>query len=148
MKNYLLLIIPAFIFSMESCTKNTEDGAGISDATLSSMATTQDGFVLMRTAKHDENSTWKIKMNNVAATSYAEGCKSFPSNSMIVKEKFDLSGNVIGYDVMYRSDADHNSNDGWLWAQLSADGRIIYSSSERGSNCQGCHAFSKSKTLH
>jgi hypothetical protein len=137
MKSYLLLIVSAFFFSLVSCTKDSEDSANISDATLSSMSASED-LVLVRTSSQDAGE-WNIKMNSIAAKAYAEGIKNFPANSMIVKEK-QVNGKVTGYAVMYRAPADKNMNDGWLWSEYDSEGHVIYTNAERGMTCQSCHA--------
>jgi hypothetical protein len=136
MKSYLLLIVSAFFISLVSCTKDAEDSANISDAALSSMASSED-LALIRTSVHD-NSEWNIKMNSIAAKAYADGINNFPSNSMIVKEKH-VNGKVTGYAVMYKAPADKNMNDGWLWSEYDSEGHVIYTNAERGMTCQGCH---------
>jgi hypothetical protein len=146
MKSYLLLIVSALSISLASCTKDSDDSASVSDATLSSMSSTDD-LVLIRSVKTDNNSEWKIKMNDVAARAYAEGVKNYPLNSMIVKEKYDASGKLTATDVMYHSPADKNEFEGWLWSESNSDGQIIYSTADRGMSCQGCHS-ALTKTSH
>ena len=111
MKSYLLLIVPALFLFLVSCTKDADESACVSDATLSSMVGSED-LVLARTA-HNDGAEWQIKMNSVATKALAEGLKSYPANSMIVKEKRDASGKVLRYAVMYNAPADKNSVNGW-----------------------------------
>ena len=140
MKTRLLLIACAFVSFMISCSKDECNSASISDNSVSAMATSTNGFDLINSVTTNDNSEWKIKMNDVASKAFAEGNKNFPNNSMIVKEKYDATGVLIGYDVKYRSAVDENSTDGWLWSQLSSDGRVIYASNMKGASCQSCHA--------
>lgn len=137
MKSTLLLIVPAFLLMFTSCTKEADESASISDATLSTMASSED-LTLARTTYND-GSEWQIKMNSVAAKAYAEGIKNFPVNSMIVKEKRDANGKVIRTAVMYNAPGDRNSVDNWLWSEFDAERHVIYSASERALNCQSCH---------
>ena len=149
MKTKLLLLVIPFVSFMVSCTKDSVDSANISDNALSAMAVSGSGFDVVHLTRTTDNSEWKIKMNDVASKAYAESCKNFPVNSMIVKEKYDASGSLTGYDVMYKSPGDVNSKDGWLWSQLSYDGRVIYASNMKGASCQSCHApQGKGVTLH
>lgn len=138
MKTYVLLIISAFVISLGSCTKDAGSDANVSQTSLSSMAVTQDGFVVVRTS-HENNGIWNIKMNDIAASAYANGSKSFPANSMIVKEKRNSSGMITGYASMYRSTGDPNSSNGWVWNEYNKEGHIIYDASRKGNSCQSCH---------
>lgn len=137
MKSYLHVLIPALLLTFSSCTKEAEDSACISDAALSSIASSED-LTLTRTTYND-GSEWNIKMNSVAAKAYAEGIKNFPVNSMIVKEKLDANGKVLSFAVMYNAPADANAFENWLWSEYDAEGHVIYSTTERAMNCQGCH---------
>jgi hypothetical protein len=138
MKSSLLLIVPALFISLVSCTKDADQSAGISDVTLSSMTTGND-LVLARTVQNEQG-TWDIKMNAVAASAHAKGFENLPVNSMIVKEQKDADGKVMRYSVMYNAPADGNSSDGWLYSEFDADHHVIYSAAQRGMTCQSCHA--------
>jgi len=130
--------------SMVSCTKDCDDDANISQNSLSSMATSQEGFVMIRATKGDNGGQWNIKMNDVAARAYAEGCRNFPMNSMIVKEKRDAEGNVAGYGVMYRTSGDAlASSDGWIYSELNEDGELIPLPDNKSTSCQSCHRQTK-----
>jgi hypothetical protein len=148
MKTKLLLSVIALVSSMISCTKDDCDSANVSDNTISAMTTVSDGFDLIHSSRTNDNSEWKIKMNDVASKSFAEGSKNFPNNSMIVKEKYDASGMLTGYDVKFKAPADVNSVDGWLWSQLSSDGRVIYASNLKGASCQSCHSTQGKRMMH
>ncbi|MFN8166183.1 MAG: cytochrome P460 family protein [Bacteroidia bacterium] len=120
---------------MQSCTKETDSQATVSDQTLSRMASDNSGFTYMPASTM---STSKIKMNSIAAAARSTG--NYPSNSMIVKEKYDAQGTLTGYDIMYRSSADHNSSGGWVWTSSDVHGNITYGSENRGASCQNCHS--------
>jgi hypothetical protein len=138
MKSYLPLIVSALLLSFASCTKDADQSANISDATLSSMTSSED-LVLARTA-HTDDGEWVIKMNQIAAKACSDGIKSFPLNAMIVKEKRDAKGNIIRRSVMYNAPSDVNARGNWLWSEFDGTGHVIYSNTERGISCQGCHA--------
>jgi len=144
MKNTLLLIA-LVSFAFVSCTKDVEDTAGISDVSLSSMATSPDGFSVSRTSHGDAN--WTIKMNDVAANAYAHGL-AYPVNSMLVKEKHDESGSISGYDVMLRTGSTHSGSfNGWVLSSLNANGEVIFTDGERAVNCQSCHSQENVKSV-
>lgn len=143
MKTYHLLIVAAAM-AFTSCTKDADPEANISQNSLSSMATSQEGFVMIRASNSDNGGQWHIKMNDIAAKAYEEGCTNFPPNSMIIKEKHDAQGNVTSYGVMYRSTADANSSDGWVWTEFAKNGDVIYNASEMGTNCKSCHSQARS----
>jgi hypothetical protein len=138
MKTNLLLIIFACIAGMVSCTKDVSNEASISDNGISSVATSTDGNVVMKSVNND-NQVWNIKMNDVASKAKATGCTDYPNHSMIIKEKHDANGNIVGYDVMYKDLSNQNSTDGWLYVELSGDGKVIYNSNLKGTSCQNCH---------
>jgi hypothetical protein len=138
MKSYLPLLVSAFLLTLVSCTKDADQSAGISDATLSSMTTSED-LVLARTT-HTDAGDWVIKMNQLAAKACADGIKNFPPNAMIVKEQRDANGKVMRRSVMYNAPADANSSDNWLWSEFDASGHVIFSNAEKGMSCQSCHA--------
>ena len=139
-----LLVFYLCIVGLISCTKDASEETNISNVALSSMATSSDDLVLIRTTRSKENTDWKIKMNAVASKAYSEG-KNFPVNSMIIKEKYNASGKISGYDIMYKAPADKNSSNGWLWSQVSADGHVIYNASKKGASCQNCHETQSTK---
>jgi hypothetical protein len=144
MKSNLLLLIPALFITLVSCTKDADESASISDASVNTMANSED-LVLSRTT-HTDAGDWQIKMNSVAAKAAAEGIKNFPVNSMLVKEKHDANGNITGYAMMLKAPGDPNAVDGWLWSEYDAQQHLIYSNSERAVNCQSCHVASASRS--
>ncbi len=138
MKTKLLLCITALVAMMASCTKDLSCENKISENGISSVATSGDNAV-MGNIINDDQSSWNIRMNDVAADASTAGCTEYPAHSMIIKEKHDANGNITGYDVMYKDPADENSSNGWIYIGLSADGTVIYNANEKGANCQNCH---------
>jgi hypothetical protein len=145
MKKYLLLFIVAGL-AITSCTKEAENSASISDVTLASLATSGD-FQFQRTVNRNENARWKIQMNDVSSKVYAEGKSDYPANSMIVKEKYDASGVVSGYDIMYNAPGDPNSDGEWLYSSVDVHGGIIIGVNNKGTSCKNCHSGVSNKSL-
>lgn len=137
MKSYLLVLLIAASSVFVSCTKESCDETTISTETINNMAVTPDDLVFMRTIDKG-NGKWKIRMNDIASNAYSKGT-GYPPNSMIVKEKYDVSGTITGYDVMYRAPIDANASGGWLWSQADNTGHVIYDYTKQGKNCQSCH---------
>jgi hypothetical protein len=137
--NLLQLILAGCIACMASCTKDASNETSASDNGISSVATSAGGTEMVRSVNSD-NQTWDIKMNDVAANAKAGGCTAYPNKAMLIKEKHDANGNIIGYDVMYKDPTNENSaSDGWVYIELSGDGKIIYGSNMKGASCQNCH---------
>ncbi len=130
---------------MQSCTKDNDSSSStsISDQTVARMASSSDGMTCLASSSKSLQtvSSFRIKMNSVASKAISNGQQaSFPNNSMLVREALDQFGNVTGSDIMYRSEADPHSSNGWLWLSTDANGNVIYNASEKGANCQSCHA--------
>ena len=132
--------------AITSCTKEAENSASISDVTLASIATSND-FQFQRSINRDENSRWKIQMNDVASKVYAEGRNDYPTNSIIVKEKHDASGAISGYDIMYNAPGDPNSDGEWLYSSVDVHGEVIIGVNDKGTSCKNCHSGISNKSL-
>ncbi len=66
---------------------------------------------------------------------------TFPDESMIVKEVYDVKGGPLQrYEVMYKLRNAANSSNGWVWSELNADGSAAISAGLKGSQCVGCHS--------
>jgi hypothetical protein len=137
--NLLHLLLAGSIACLASCTKDTSNETSISDNGISSVATSTGGTDMIRSVNND-NETWNIRMNDVASEAKAGGCTAYPNHAMLIKEKHDANGNIIGYDVMYKDPGNANAaGDGWVYVELSGDGKIIYGSNMKGASCQNCH---------
>ena len=146
MKKSLLSIICliSVLGVMQSCTKDNDScsSTNISDQTIARLANSSDGLTCLASSSTSLQtvSSFRIKMNSVASKAINNGLQaSFPNNSMLVREALDQNGNVTGSDIMYRSESDPHSSNGWLWLSTDANGNVIYNASEKGAKCQSCH---------
>jgi hypothetical protein len=139
MKTNLLLILILFVGMMASCTKEMTCENKVSENGISTVATSVDGSASVRNIVNDDMSSWNIRMNDIAANARSNDIANFPNHSMIIKEKHDANGNIIGYEVMYRDPSDENAVDGWIYLGLAPDGTIIYNANLKGASCQSCH---------
>lgn len=63
---------------------------------------------------------------------------SFPDGSVIVKE-IRMNGTPMLYAVLYKEKENPLSAGGWLWAELTPAGSVVYSIRNRGGGCLPCH---------
>lgn len=139
-KLYLFICVIAGMAMMQSCTKEVESSASVSDQTLSRMSQSSNDFVYLASSA-STMSSFRVRMNSVAAKAYQNGERvNFPANSMFVKEKLGSDGQVTAYDIMYRSSADPHSSNGWVWTETDSHGDVTYGSENKGASCQNCHA--------
>jgi hypothetical protein len=67
----------------------------------------------------------------------------FPVGSVIFKEILGSAGTVNANAIMYKADGDPRMGEGWLWAEFSVAGDVIYSIENRGAACTGCHRLNE-----
>ena len=92
---------------------------------------------------------FKLKFNNTAASALDGTGRlpvggSFPDGSLIVKEGFTGTGNML-YAVMKKDSESKFAANGWLWAEYKPDGEIIYNIKEKGAACISCHSASTNR---
>lgn len=64
----------------------------------------------------------------------------FPDGSVVFKELRSNSTTPAGaYAVMFKDSTNPLAGRGWLWAEFNANGSTLYSISNRGAACTGCH---------
>lgn len=85
---------------------------------------------------------FKLKFNKIAATVLTDNGKLpvgqlFPDGSMIVKE---VQSNGM-YALMYKKTGS------WLWAEINADGSVVYSVNKDPSVCTSCHSQAGQRDL-
>jgi hypothetical protein len=85
----------------------------------------------------------RVSMNDLALNSLSGGKlpagAEFSDGSVIVKEiREDGATTVLA--VMVRDRAHSASGQGWLWAEYTPAGNILFSISSRGSGCISCHS--------
>lgn len=64
---------------------------------------------------------------------------AFPDSSIILKQIIS-GGQTILYALIYKDRSNPLAGNGWLWAEYQLDGVVMYSITNRGSSCTGCHA--------
>jgi hypothetical protein len=65
---------------------------------------------------------------------------TFPDGSVVFKELRSNASTPAGaYAVMYKDGTNPLAGNGWLWAEFNANGSTLYSISNRGAACTGCH---------
>jgi hypothetical protein len=68
----------------------------------------------------------------------------FPDGSIVFKEiRASQSAAPSVYALMYRDQANPLAGGGWLWAEFSPSGSVVYSIGNRGAGCVGCHSLGR-----
>jgi hypothetical protein len=146
-----LILISVNFFS---CVSDKVEGPVVSDATLFDLAQSVTSFTYfknsldtLRTDPAAAHSNYvRIRFNpkaREAMNSDVSGLTSpvFPDESMIVKEVYAVEGGpLIEFAIMYKLHNASNSASGWVWAEIFPDGTPVYSSSQKGDICTGCHS--------
>jgi len=88
----------------------------------------------------------RVSMNAMAFAALQNGRlpagSEFPTGSLIFKEVLSSqSGAVDVWALMYKDRANSHAGDGWLWAEIRPSGAIVYSITDRGRACTGCHSL-------
>ena len=87
----------------------------------------------------------RVSLNATTASALQNGRlpagMRFPDGSVIFKEVLPTaSGAPTVYTVMYRDANNSLAGEGWLWAEYSPGGSVVYSVTSRGGACTGCHS--------
>ncbi len=83
----------------------------------------------------------RVFLDPVIDGSLAAKNSSHPAGSSIVKEMFDVSGDLQGWAVMVKTSADSARGDGWFWYEVidTEDGSNPVASGNGVGLCTGCH---------
>ena len=89
----------------------------------------------------------RVSTNATAASALQNGRlpsgTSFPDGSVIFKEVLTDGRLASVYAVMYKDRTNTNAGNGWLWAEYRPDGGVVFSITNRGSACTGCHSLAQ-----
>ncbi|MBI5471928.1 MAG: hypothetical protein HY961_06240 [Ignavibacteriae bacterium] len=85
----------------------------------------------------------RVRMNRVALGALRNGRLptglAFPDSSIIFKEI--LSGGTTQlFAVLYKDSKNPLAGNGWLWAEYSPNGNVLFSIDRRGVGCIACHS--------
>ena len=87
----------------------------------------------------------RVSLNTTAAAVLPNGRLSpgtrFPNGSVIFKDVRTNGGASTVYTVMYKDGLNPLASNGWLWAEYSPTGSVVYSITNRGAACTGCHSL-------
>jgi hypothetical protein len=89
---------------------------------------------------------FRVKFNAIAKAALTDAGKlpkgiGFPTGSIVVKELYDTIGSPLRfYAVMKKLPTSANVNQGWVWGEYEADGKVLYAVKDKGGVCVGCHA--------
>jgi len=90
----------------------------------------------LRPREHDATAFAALQNGRLPAGS------EFPTGSLIFKEVLSSqSGAVDVWALMYKDRANSHAGDGWLWAEIRPSGAVVYSITDRGRACTGCHSL-------
>lgn len=92
----------------------------------------------------------RVSLNATAASALQNGQlpagARFPDGSVIFKEVLPaVTGIPTVYTVMYRDANNSLAGEGWVWAEYSQGGSVVYSVTNRGGACIGCHSLDQGR---
>ena len=65
----------------------------------------------------------------------------FSDSSLIVKELFNAGNQIEVLAYMFKlSGADNADANGWVWGEVSPGGNVLYTVTNKGAGCNGCHS--------
>lgn len=90
----------------------------------------------------------RVSLNVTAARALQDGRLAngarFPDGSIVFKEiRPSAAGATSVYVVMVKDSASSLAGQGWLWGEYAPDGRTVYSVTNRGGACTGCHLLER-----
>lgn len=151
----LKLALVTLIFSVLSCRNDKVEQQFENDlyeeAVNSSGHSYFKNATLFSAAAPSPHGSFKLRFNAVAQTALDSSGKlpvgkSFPDNSLIVKEVYN--GNNLELLVVMKKQSNHDLAEGnWLWAEFKPGGDIDYSISKKGADCTGCHGGNPNRDL-
>jgi hypothetical protein len=147
MKRVITKILAAVILVLviiPSCKKKKFNDELFEEATASNLSFYLGVDSVFNPAGGSPHGNFKLRFNNTASSVFDVDGKlpvgsSFPDGSLIVKEAFTGTGNMI-YAVMKKDSRSKFSANGWLWAEYKPDGTVITNVKDKGSSCTSCHS--------
>jgi len=90
---------------------------------------------------------FRVRFNAVAQAALTDNGKlpqgeSFPNGTLIVKELYESQTGALNLlAIMKKDPSNEYSKDGWVWAELRADGGNYISAKDKGDACVSCHSI-------
>jgi hypothetical protein len=83
----------------------------------------------------------RVFMNEILDQSLKSGNAQHPQGAAVVKEMFTESGDLRGWAVAIKTDADSDDGKGWYWYEVKSttDNRRPVAAAKGVSLCSGCH---------
>ncbi len=133
----------------------TTDGGTDSDAALLALVTEGQPFSsymrfpdvdVIRSGTSAHQPFVRVSMNQIAFAVLQNGRlpagSTFPNGSIIFKEVLSgANGAPSVYTIMYKDRNNAQAGNGWLWAEYTPNRSVMYSISNRGGACIGCHSL-------
>lgn len=144
---FICVLITTVLYSCRK-DKGINPLLAFSDKALFDSAKNESAFIYyqnsptVHSGTNGPHGSFKLKFNKMANAALTDNGKlpagaTFPNGSMIVKV---VESNGL-YAFMYKRE---NS---WLWAEINADGSILYSVNKDPSVCTSCHSQSGNRDL-
>ncbi len=157
MKNYpflsiLLLLVSSVLISCKHEKDSANDDTLLYNSTKTADFTFYQEGAILSPAGGSPHGDFRLRFNSVAASVLDSASGElplggvFPSGSVIVKEAL-LNGNVSLLAVMKKEPSNDFAGSGWLWAEYSPSGAVIFSVGKKGDGCIGCHSSSVNRDL-
>ena len=101
---------------------------------------------VLRIQHQDIRRFFKVRMNAKARSVLGADGKLpvgsvFPEGSIVVKDLYNTVGGARQLvAIMRKESANPYAKEGWLWAEMQADGGAYVSAKDKGVLCTGCHS--------
>lgn len=149
---FLLSLIILNLFIISGCKKD-DTGEIKEDEELYQELSITTGFTYYKnndTIMHSSSESahtyfFRVRFNETANAVLTDDGKipaseTFPDGAIVVKELFDSQDGELQLIAVMKKSSSGNSAEGWLWAEYEPGGSVVYSTSEKGNGCTGCHS--------
>lgn len=153
MKTIINMLFAVLIFSACKNEKSSSADKELYDETVNSSFTYyQNNNAILNAAGNSPHGSFKLKFNGTAQAALDSSGKlpvgsEFPSGSLIVKEVYSGGTSLSLYAIMKKAPGNANAGSNWLWSEYKPDGETVFSVTNKGSGCIGCHSGNINRDL-
>ncbi len=147
---------PAFEPTAETATVDSAVPTELGELFSSLQSGSYKGFTAQESSTHPSSGPHtkfglpvRVFLDAVLDASMAAGNASHPIGSSAVKEMYDGDGNLQGWAVMVKTEADSAGGRGWFWYEITSttDGSSPVAAGSGVPLCFGCHSTGKDFVL-
>lgn len=144
------LFLPlAFVTLLVAACRHEVDGSAtdkqlFDEARVDTLVGYVNTPLITAAAGNSPHGSFRVRFNGIAAaaldsTGELPAGNSFPPGSLIVKDVY-AGGSVNLFAIMKKAPGDPLAGEGWLWAEITTEGSVIFSAGKKGDGCIGCHS--------